>query len=392
MAQAKYYIMLLAVCLIWGATPASGKFTVEAFSPLMITGMRFAIIAFVLFTWLILTRDTKSLRPPRDVIIVTAAMGFLGILVHNGLLFTGLNYTTATNTALIESIGPTATTLLAFFFLGERLNIFGWIGIAISCAGAMCIVTKGSIDVLLNLSFNIGDVLILCCEVAWSSYVVVSWRIHGKVGTIAVTAWSGLFGSLMCFGVGLVTGSLHIYHVSTHALLGFAYLVIFSGIFAFVAWNYAVQKVGASKAGVFIYIVPLTGGLVGVLLLGEPIQAAQIIGAVLILSGVILTVRSKVQIREEKHAATGGASEEKDLLKKFPELAAHHNAKLARDGVKLPEDSQIDISNVKLREVNEASEPRAHAPAQAAAASTATAPAAQATASANSETTAEGSK
>ena len=110
MAQAKYYVLLLVVCLIWGATPASGKFTVEAFSPLMITGMRFGIMASVLFLWLFLIRDKKSFRQSKDVLITLFAMGFMGILVHNGLLFTGLNYTTATNTALIESIGPTATT------------------------------------------------------------------------------------------------------------------------------------------------------------------------------------------------------------------------------------------------------------------------------------------
>ena len=243
MAQAKYYVLLFLVCLIWGATPASGKFTVDAFSPLMITGMRFALIALVLFTWLFLTRDKKSLRPPKDVLIVTFFMGVMGILVHNGLLFTGLNYTTATNTALIESIGPTATTLLAFLFLGERLNPLGWVGIAVSCVGALTIVTKGSISVLINLSFNIGDILILICEVAWSCYVVISWRIHGRLGTIGVTAWSGLFGSLLCFAVGGVTGTLHVYEVGTKALLGFAYLVIFSGIFAFVAWNFAVQQV-----------------------------------------------------------------------------------------------------------------------------------------------------
>lgn len=331
MAQAKYYILLLMVCLIWGATPASGKFTVEAFSPLTITSMRFGLIALVLFLWLIVTRDVKSLKPPRDVLKICFAMGFMGVLVHNGLLFLGLNYTTATNTALIESIGPTATTLLAFFFLGERLNRFGWIGIIISCFGALCIVSKGSIDVILSLSFNIGDILIVICEIAWSAYAVISWGIQGKLGTIAVTAWSALFGSLLCFIVGLATNSLHIYEVTPPALYGFAYLVVFSGIFAFVAWNYAIQKVGASKAGVFVYLVPLTGGIVGVVFLGEEIHLSVLIGALFILSGVALTVRSKVSMHEKKkskiEAVTQGNPD--DLLKRFPDLVEKHNAKVA---------------------------------------------------------------
>ena len=56
MSQAKYYLLLLLVCLIWGATPASGKFTVEAFSPLMITGSRFACIALVLFICMVILK------------------------------------------------------------------------------------------------------------------------------------------------------------------------------------------------------------------------------------------------------------------------------------------------------------------------------------------------
>lgn len=365
MAQAKYYVLLLTVCLIWGATPASGKFTVEAFSPLMITGTRFAIVSAVLFLWLVLTRDKKSLKPERSVLTVCFFMGFMGMLVHNGLLFLGLSYTTATNTALIESIGPTATTVLAFIFLGERLNKFGWLGIFISCIGAVCIVAKGSLEVILNLSFNIGDVIVLFAEIAWSAYVVISWQIHGRLGTIAVTAWSGLFGSLQCYLVGAVTGTLHVYTVTPQALMGFAYLVVFSGLFAFVAWNYAVQYVGASKAGVFVYLVPLTGGIVGVVFLGEDLHPAVVIGAILILSGVVLTVRSKVQLHNAKQAqiAADTAGQGHDLLKRFSELAQHHNAKLAARGVPLPEGAALPEGHPLTQDNSAPNQPESDQPA-----------------------------
>ena len=372
MGQAKYYLLLLAVCLIWGATPASGKFTVEAFSPLMITGTRFALMSAVLFLWLLILGDKKSLKPPKQVLIVCFFMGFMGMLVHNGLLFLGLSYTTATNTALIESIGPTATTVLAFIFLGERLNRYGWLGIAISCVGAVCIVAKGSLEVILNLSFNIGDVIILFAEIAWSAYVVISWQIHGRLGTIAVTAWSGLFGSLQCFVVGALTGTLHVYTVTPQALLGFSYLVVFSGLFAFVAWNYAVQYVGASKAGVFVYLVPLTGGIVGVVFLGEDLHPAVVVGAILILSGVILTVRSKVQIQSEKQAQIDAATEGQshDLLKRFSDLAERHNAKLAARGVELPQGAALPEGHPLATKGQDAAAAATTATAAAVAAST----------------------
>lgn len=340
MSHAKYYFLLLLVCLIWGATPASGKFTVESFSPLLITGTRFGLMAAMLFLYLFLTGNKKELKPSKEVLIICAAMGFMGILVHNGLLFYGLNYTTATNTALIESIGPTATTVLAFIFLGERLSKGGWIGIAISCVGAITIVSRGSLDVLLSMSFNIGDILILVCEIAWSAYAVISWNIHGRIGTMGMTAWSGLFGSLFCYTTGLLTGTLEVYTVTKEAVLGFGYLVFFSGLFAFVSWNYAMSIVGASKAGVFVYLVPLTGGFVGVLFLGEEILSAQIIGALLIIFGVVITTRAKVNHKADKDAKAAEqglpTSTEPDLLQRFPELAQKHNEKLAAKGVEIP--------------------------------------------------------
>lgn len=313
MSKAKYYVVLVLVTVIWGATPACGKILSTSLSPLLITGMRFGIISLVLFIWLFASGQAKQLRMSRQMLLMMAAMGFVGILVHNGLLFTGLHYTTATNAALIESIGPTATTVLAFIFIGERLTRVGWLGIVISCAGALCIVTKGSLELLLGLQFNIGDLLIVACEVAWSYYIILGWKTHGRVKTAALNAVSGAFGAAFCFIAGALTGTLEVYSWSSGAFYGFTYLTLCSGLIAFVGWNWAVNNVGASKAGSFIYIVPLTGAFVGVMFLGETLLWAQVAGALMIVLGVAVTVRSKVTIREVR-------SEHEDLLDKFPEL------------------------------------------------------------------------
>lgn len=326
MDKAKYYVMLVGVTLIWGATPACGKILSTSLSPLLITGMRFAIISLVLTLWLVLSGQAKQLKLTRQMYLLMAAMGFVGITVHNGLLFTGLHFTTATNAALIESIGPTATTVLAFIFIGERLTKFGWLGIFVSCCGALCIVTKGSLDVLLNLKFNVGDILIVVCEVAWSYYIILGWKTQGRVKTAPLNAISGAFGAVFCFIAGAVTGTLEVYSWSYSAFYGFAYLTICSGLIAFIGWNWAVNKVGASKAGSFIYIVPLTGAIVGVLFLGETLHLSQVLGALLIIGGVTVTVRSKVSINAVKEKA--GSSD--NLLEKFPELKAEAHAAIKK--------------------------------------------------------------
>lgn len=320
MAHLKYYFLLLLTTIFWGATPACGKLLVDAMTPLLITGLRFLSISIMIFAFLFLTGRTKELKISKELFLLTLAMGFMGITVHNGLLFTGLHYTTATNTALIESIGPTATTLLAYLFIGERLTKFGLFGIFISCIGALCIVTKGSIDVLINLEFNIGDILILACEIAWSAYVIIGWRTNGKITSLSLTAWSTLFGSMLCLLVGFITNTLHFGNVNSMAVFGFSYLTLVSGLFCFISWNTAVSKVGASKAGSFVYLVPLTGAVLGITLLNEEVLLAQIIGGFLIILGVIITVRSKVSIKNKQHSD--------DVLKNFPELVKEHDNKI----------------------------------------------------------------
>ena len=296
-SPARCYVMLAAVCVVWGATPAAGKLLTGALSPLLLTGLRFAVISGLLFAWLALTRQRAQLTPSRELLWLMLALGFMGVLLHNGLLFLGLHYTSATSTALIESLGPTITAVLACIFLGERLSLPGYAGIAVSCVGALFIITRGEPAVLQELSFNGGDLIILGCEAAWSAYIIMALGVRGRLSTLGVTAWSGLFGSLLCLSVGLATDSLWVGVFDALAWGCLLYIVLAAGLFAFVAWNWAAEAVGASKAGSFVYLVPLTGAAVGVMVLGEDVAEAQLLGAVLIAAGVALTARSRASLR-----------------------------------------------------------------------------------------------
>lgn len=298
MSKAKYYVLLILVCVIWGATPACGRMLALKLSPLLLTGARFFCMAVILFAFILAFGKKSDLKPTRHDLWIMIAMGALGVFLHNGLLMTGLRFTTASNTAMIESIGPTITCVLAFLVIGERLSALGWVGIAISCMGALSIVTHGSLDTLLNLSFNKGDLIIVACEAMWSAYTVVSWFLRGGCSTLAVTAWSGMAGALMCFVGGGLTGQLHMAEMNLADCAAFFYLVVFSGIIAFVGWNYAALRVGVSKAGTFVYIIPFAGALAGWLILDEQLFVSQFVGGAVVVSGMIVTTRTKLGLKK----------------------------------------------------------------------------------------------
>lgn len=299
MNKAKAYFVLALACVLWGGTPACGKVLVSKMPPLTLTGVRFLIMAAFIFLFLALTRRGRLEFFPHGVRawVVIFLMGLTGVYLHNTVLMTGLNYTTASNTALIESIGPTVTSVLAFLVIGERLSPKGWLGIAISCAGAICIVVRGSLGALMSLDINKGDVIVLFAESMWSVYTVVSWYLPSKVGSLSATAWSGLFGAVMCLSTAAAAGEIKCENFGLDGLFSMAYMVFGSGIAAFVGWNWGVQRVGASKTGVFVYIVPVAGALMGYFFLGERLHPAQVAGGVIILMGMVLTMRSKTASR-----------------------------------------------------------------------------------------------
>lgn len=264
---------------------------------MLITGARFYLVALILFTSIYLIEGKKGLYLSRHDFLVLLLMGFVGIFLHNSLLFEALRMTPASNAALIESIGPSITSTLAFIIIGERLSKFGWLGIFISCFGAGYIVCKGSLDTLLHFQVNLGEIIVVVCEAMWSFYVVISWKLSKNVNALAVTAWTGLFGAIFCTLAGLIFNELHVYAITKTYIEAFLVLSLLTGVVAFVLWNFAITKVGASKGGTFVYLIPVFGAVFGVVLLGEEFTLQEFIGALIVVIGMIISVKAKLSVR-----------------------------------------------------------------------------------------------
>ena len=295
--QLKFYLMLFLACMIWGLTPICGRVLKDCMSPMLITGARFYLVALILFTSIYLIEGKKGLYLSRHDFFVLLLMGFVGIFLHNSLLFEALRMTPASNAALIESIGPSITSTLAFIIIGERLSKFGWLGIFISCFGAGYIVCKGSLDTLLHFQVNLGEIIVVVCEAMWSFYVVISWKLSKNVNALAVTAWTGLFGAIFCTLAGLIFNELHVYAITKTYIEAFLVLSLLTGVVAFVLWNFAITKVGASKGGTFVYLIPVFGAVFGVVLLGEEFTLQEFIGALIVVIGMIISVKAKLSVR-----------------------------------------------------------------------------------------------
>lgn len=293
-SKSKAYFYLVLACFFWGATPLCGRILKDSLSPMLITGARFTLVSLILFAFLFFKGGVKSIKVSLHDFKLLVAMGALGIFLHNTLLFEGLKYTTASNAALIESIGPAVTSVCAFLFIGERLSKYGWLGILISLIGAMIIVSKGLLKVITQFEFNFGEILVVICEILWSVYVVISYRLSPNINALSVTAYTALVGAFLCFVFGSFSNSLIVYKIEFTDIVSFLVLSLFAGIVAFASWNYAISRVGASKGGIFVYLIPLFGAALGFVVLGETLIKEEIIGAMFVILGMIVSVRAKL--------------------------------------------------------------------------------------------------
>ncbi|WP_432645941.1 DMT family transporter [Mitsuokella sp.] len=286
----KTYFLLAATTIIWGIQPLCIKWLVAVWSPVTITAMRYYLIGTTLLA-LSFYRGEKLL-PPRSCLLGLFLMGVTGIGLNNVMQFTGLGISTVTNCTLIAAASPAITAFLAAIFVRERLSLLAWGGIVLSFAGALIVISHGSLEVMRTLSFNEGDILFLLAQVAWTTYSLIALKIMRRMSALQTTGWAGIFGAFIVTGYGLITGQFAPVMLSTSLWLAFFYTVVFGGVMAMLFWNIGVHNAGASVTSIFQNITPVVGMIGGVLCFGEVIGFKELAGAAAIFAGVYLTTHS----------------------------------------------------------------------------------------------------
>ena len=292
MPQNQTYILLSLATIFWGIQPLCIKILIANWTPVSLTCLRYLFISMILF-FIMYLRHEKKFIPPKNCIIPLLLMGLTGIAINNVSQFTGLKYSTITNCTLIAATGPAVTALLSAIFIRERLKLLQWIGIVISFVGVIFLITKGSWEILTNFKFNPGDILFFTCQIVWAAYSIIGLRVMKHLSAIAVTAWSGLLGSIEVALFALFTNQLGYVNLDISGWSSFAFVVLCGGVGSMLFWNIGVKNAGPSMAAIFSNLTPIFGMLCGAVFLSEEIGFMQISGALAIFIGVYITIHSE---------------------------------------------------------------------------------------------------
>ena len=216
----------------------------------------------------------------------------LGIAAYNSLLYGAAQTTAAINITLVNTCLPLMTFIGAGLLLGEWPQRRAWLGMAVAAGGLLVLISKGSWRSFSELAFNPGDLIMLLAVADWALYSLLLRRWAGYLIPIPPLA---LLGVLMLLGVPLIL-PFYLYELAAGArftlnpenLAAISYTAVFASLLAYLAWNHAIRVLGAAKAALSNYLMPVFTAVFGWLLLGEGLQSYHWIGAALIFIGLML--------------------------------------------------------------------------------------------------------
>jgi drug/metabolite transporter (DMT)-like permease len=284
------YALLLGVALLWAGNYPLAKIGLHELGPITMSALRTLIAAPLL---VLVSRLLEGPLPPlarRDLIavVVLAVSGFVG---NSALWYVGMRGTSPANAGILGAASPVVVALAAATWLRERVSPVNLVGIGLTMLAVLLTIAQGSFHVLLTLSVNRGDVIILLSQSMWVVYTLYSRANLSTFSPLQMLAGAHVVAAGLLLPLALVERP---WQAFAHASwVGFS-VVLYSALLgtpAHVAYYQAVRTVGPSRAAVFMNLIPFLVLGLSWLMLGEPIRWYHWVGAIGVIGGVALTTR-----------------------------------------------------------------------------------------------------
>ncbi len=288
------YLKLSLVAMIWGGTFVAGRYLSADTPALLAASLRFMLAGITLAVFLVVTRK-GFVKLNRPQLIKIIGLGFCGIYTYNLCFFYGLHYTAASRASLIVALNPAVMALFSYLFFREKLPALKSAGIALCLIGAaVVILNKSSSTLVVDKSDWRGDLLIFGCVLSWVAFSVFGKSVVKDIGALHTVTYSIFAGAAMLTATAIVTGQLNevsLRMLTSSEFASLLYLGAVGSALAYIWYYKGIEQIGATRAGVFIALNPLTAVLLGALLLGERVNAATVMGGALIIAGIIICNR-----------------------------------------------------------------------------------------------------
>ena len=285
--QLKTYGALVATTVFWGLSFVATKVALESIPTFTLIFARF-MLAFLFFAAIMIRHGVPSFTPKDHLKL------FLMSIFEPGIYFLcetqGLLYTSAAKVSLIIATIPITVMILSTIILKEKTNRLGIIGIFLSLVG-IAILVIGDPDFSWGLGGTFkGDLIVFGAVLSATCYIVSARNLGRRYSSRAITSMQCFYGALF-FAPALFLDipTLSWAAISPRSLAALLYLTVFATVAAFFFYNYALTKIPASRASIFINGIPVVTALGAWIILGESLSPLQLAGGTLVLAAVFIT-------------------------------------------------------------------------------------------------------
>lgn len=289
---------LLGMIILWGASWPAGRIVAQAMPPLAAASLRFLLALLVLLPWMYRSGGFAQLKDwSIQRWLGMGLAGFFGVYAYASLFLSGLQYVPAGKAALLITLNPVVTLLLAVWLFKERINTIISLGMAMAFVGAIIVIAQGDPRHILQGHLGLGEVLILGCVACWVAYTLLGRWVMTGVDALSATTVTAAIGAVLLLITSLVVegpagmqATLHSGWTAWGALLFLA----FGATALAYAWFFeGVKRLGAGAAAGYITLVPVVGVAISALLLHEALDASLLIGGTLAVLGTVIMQRGR---------------------------------------------------------------------------------------------------
>jgi drug/metabolite transporter (DMT)-like permease len=287
MTHGQAYALLALVTLIWAGNFPLAKAGLAELSPITLTATRALVTAPVLLAIVrAVYGPLPALRRRDYVTFVTLALA--GLVGNTTMWYWGMRYTSAVNAGILGAAAPVVVAVVSALWLRDPLTRRNVLGVGLTAVAVLLTVAHGSLKVLRTLSFNRGDIIILCSQLLWTTYTLYSRANKSTLPSATVQAGVYTVSALALLPLALFEQPWVSLPRAGWAGWG---AVLYAAAFGTVShiWYYqCVRIVGAGRAAVFTNLTPFVVIALSALLLGESIRWYHLVGATVVLAGVVL--------------------------------------------------------------------------------------------------------
>ena len=288
------YIFLILATLFWSGNFIVGKAaSFYEIPPFTLNFYRWT------FAWLILAPFTlKEIFEKKEYILknikLILVLGITSITIFNSIVYYSLNFTQVISGVLMISTIPVMIIAFCWLLKIEKTNIHQILGVIFSLFGVVVIITKANLGILLNLDFNKGDLWMVVAMFAWAMYSALLRKKKFEISQITLLQTIISAGLIFLLPAYLIEFSLgHIARIDLPFVLTLTYVVLFPGLSSFILWIKGISIIGSNRSGIFLHLMPIFSTILAIMIFDEKFMIYHLIGAILIITGIILSSRKK---------------------------------------------------------------------------------------------------